>query len=383
MPMTPLFIDAPDALADFARHAGRAPWLAVDTEFMRERTYYSRLCLIQVATDEQVACIDPLALDDLTPLYDLLYDTGIVKVFHAAGQDLEVLHHLTGRVPTPLFDTQIAAALAGYGDQCGYARLVQALLGVDLPKVHTRADWSKRPLSPEELRYAADDVIYLRDVYRALRDDLEHRGRLAWLEDDFAALADPARYEPAPDHAWRRVKGWMQLKPGQQQVLLRLARWRERLAMERDRPRRWILKDEVLLDLARRKPRSLSELARVRGMPPATVEHHGNALVALIAEGAAATPEALAPHPERLDPEQEPTVDLLMAALRAEAARHDVSPGALAARRDLERLVLGERDMDLLRGWRGRIAGRAMVEVLEGRARLTVVDGRVLLEAAD
>ncbi len=380
--MSPLLIDNPEALAEFVREAAGATWIAVDTEFMRERTYYPRLCLIQIATDAKAACIDPLAIEDLTPLFELLYDTRILKVFHAAGQDLEVLHHLTGRVPTPLFDTQIAAALSGHGDQCGYGRLVQTLLGVELAKGHTRADWAKRPLSDEELRYAADDVIYLRDVYRALHEDLEQRGRLAWLEDDFASLADPARYAPDPDQAWRRVKGWMQLKPAQQQILLRVARWRERMAMDRDRPRRWILKDDVVIDLARRKPRTLSDLARIRGMPPATVEHHGEALLTLVDEGLKAPAEPLAPRTQRLTPEQEPTVDVLMAALRAEAARHDVSAGALGSRRDLERLVQGERELDLLSGWRGRIAGRALVDVLEGRTRLGVADGRVTLVTA-
>lgn len=370
--MPPTLIDRQDALAAFVAEAAQAPWLAVDTEFMRERTYYPRLCLLQVATEERVACIDPIALGDIEPILEVLFDTRIDKVFHAAGQDLEVIYHIAGRVPTPVFDTQIAAALAGFGDQCGYARLVQELVGVELPKVHTRADWARRPLSEAELNYAADDVIYLRAVYLRLLENLRARHRLEWLKDDFTALVDPARYRPDPHSAWRRVKGWMQLKPRQQQVLLRLARWRELRAMALDRPRRWILKDDVLLDMARRLPTSAAELSRIRGIPASTVERDAEELLALIATGINAAPEALAPRPRRVQPLQEPAVDLLMATVRAVAYEHDLSPGVLATRRDLERLVLGERDLPLLSGWRGRLCGRVLLDVLEGRARLGV-----------
>jgi len=381
--MLPLLIDQPEALAAFAADAAQASWLAVDTEFMRERTYYPRLCLLQIATEANVACIDPIALDDLGPILDVLFDPHIRKVFHAAGQDLEVLYHLTGRVPAPVFDTQIAAALAGFGDQCGYAKLVQGLLDVELPKVHTRADWARRPLSEAELRYAADDVLYLRGVYSRLSEDLQARGRLAWLEDDFAALADPRRYRPDPGTAWRRVKGWMQLKPRQQQVLLRLAQWREQRAMALDRPRRWVLKDEVLLDLARRQPAAPDDLGRIRGLPAAIAQRDGRELLALVAAGAQVEPQPLAARPQKLQPQQEPTVDLLMAALRTLAGGRDLSPGSLASRRDLERLVLGERDLALLEGWRGRICGRALLDILEGRLNLGVEDGRVRLVASD
>lgn len=375
--MSAILIDRPDTLAAFAAEAAQASWLAVDTEFMRERTYYPQLCLLQIATETRVACIDPIVLSNIGPILDVLFDPRVHKIFHAAGQDLEVLYHIAGRVPAPVFDTQIAAALAGHGDQCSYARLVHKLLGVELAKVHTRADWAKRPLSQAELNYAADDVVYLRAVYPRLLEDLRSRQRLAWLEDDFAALVDPERYRPDPHSAWRRVKGWMQLKPQQQQVLLRLANWRERRAMALDRPRRWILKDEVLLDLARRQPTSATQLARIRGLPAPVVESAGDKLLALIAAGMEAAPQALAPQPQRLKPQQEPAVDLLMAALRAIAYEHDLSPGMLASRRDLERLVLGERDLVLLSGWRGRLCGRALLDVLEGRVRLGLDHGWV------
>ncbi|MGH8561939.1 MAG: ribonuclease D, partial [Nevskiales bacterium] len=190
-----LYIDTPAALDDFCAQLRGRDWLAVDTEFIRERTYYPQLCLVQVSDGETQACIDPIRLKDLGPLLALLYDPAVTKVFHAAGQDLELFYHLTGKVPGPVFDTQLAATLAGFGDQIGYARLVQDILGVELDKAHTRCDWSRRPLAEAELAYAADDVRYLCQVYDRLCTELKKRGRLDWLAADFAAMTDPARFE--------------------------------------------------------------------------------------------------------------------------------------------------------------------------------------------
>ena len=199
-PTTPiLYVDSPAALGDLCNRLAGAEWIAVDTEFLREKTYYPQLCLLQVGTPAVTACVDPLALTDLGPLLDLLYDPAIAKVFHACHQDLEIFYNLRGSVPGPVFDTQIAAPLLGHPEQMGYAGLVEALLGVTLEKAHARADWTRRPLPESQLRYAADDVIYLAQLYPVLRAELAKHGRLQWLADDFAALGDPERYASHPD----------------------------------------------------------------------------------------------------------------------------------------------------------------------------------------
>lgn len=376
------YIDQPDALDRFVADIGQAPWIAVDTEFMRERTYYPELCLIQVATPDHLACVDPIALGGVGALERLLSDPAVTKVFHAAEQDMDLFFTTTGRVPAPVFDTQKAATLAGHPDGLGYARLVQAMLGVELDKAHTRADWQKRPLAQAAIEYAADDVRYLSQLYPILRADLAERGRLDWLDDDFATLVDPARYRPDPPRAWRRVKGLARLRPGQQQIAASLAEWRELTAMQANRPRRWILKDDILLDLARRSPDSAQGLSQVRGLPPALAERKASDLLDALGKGRAREPVALVQTPARLTADTEALADLLMAVLRARAGAHDVSPATVAGRRDLERLARGERDLALLSGWRQRVAGAALLEVLEGDSAVRIADGSLVVDSA-
>jgi len=223
------FIDRPEQLATFVEAMHGARWLAVDTEFIRERTYFPRLCLIQIASEEIAACIDPLKIEDLSPLKALLLDPGITKVFHAARQDLEIFLHIWGELPTPIFDTQPAAALLGIGDQVGYGNLIQQVLGINLAKDHSRTDWSRRPLQKAQMRYALDDVIYLGQAYRKMRRQLEEQGRLEWLEAEFESLADPATYALEPMAMWQRVKGRQHLKGVRLAILQQLARAREPL----------------------------------------------------------------------------------------------------------------------------------------------------------
>lgn len=381
--------EAPDKVAVVSDKAGlaalvdrlrQADWVALDTEFMRERTYFPQLCLIQVATADDLACIDPMACEDLTPLAPLLADTSVIKVFHAASQDLEVLYQAVGEMPRPVFDTQVAAALLGHADQIGYARLVEDVLGVRLEKAHSRTDWSRRPLSADEIDYAADDVRYLTGAYTALRDELEARGRLAWLAPEFEAMTDPARYTPDPDNAWRRVKGVRKLRAGQQRALAQLAAWRERTAVDSDRPRGWIIKDDVLVDLARRRPRDAGELARVRGLADATRRKQEAAILACIAAAADEPSEALIGPGQPLDAGGQALVDLLTCGLKARAAEAEISAGALATRKDLESLVSGERDLPILRGWRRAAAGERLLALLEGRALLRADGNSVVLE---
>lgn len=383
IPEAPTLVTDPAELAALAARLRRQPWFALDTEFLRERTYYPRLGLIQVADPGQLCCIDPLALDDLTPLTAVLSDQNVIKVVHAASQDLEILLQETGVMPRPLFDTQVAAALLGHPDQIGYARLVTAMLGTTLAKAHTRTDWTRRPLGAGEIAYAADDVRYLAALYPLLRQQLEQRGRLGWLEDECRDLTDPARYRPDPALAWRRFKGIGRLPGAQQQALAQLAAWRERTAMAADRPRRWIIKDEVLTELARRRPSNEAELGRVRDLPQAVLRKHGPALLDCIAAAPATRDQTLAPTAGGLDPDQLSQVDLLMTGLRARAAEIDIGPATLASRKDMEALVAGERELPLLRGWRRAAAGQALLGLLEGRLVLHASAAGTLLARPD
>ncbi len=373
------YVDSPAALAELCQSLRHSPWLALDTEFIRERTYYPRLCLIQVADADTVACVDPLALDDLDPLLDLLYDPAIIKVLHSAYQDLEIFYHLRGAVPGPVFDTQVAATLLGHGEQMGYAALVMDMLGVELDKSQSRTDWTRRPLDPAQLRYAADDVRFLRGVYLRQRADLERRDRLDWLEDDFRELCEPGRYRVEPQEVWRRIKGHHQLKGAQLAVLRTLAAWREEQAIAADRPRRWILGDDVLLDLARRQPQDGDQLKHSRGLEAGALKRHGVTLLELIAQGRAAPPEQWPRQTPRLklDAQQDALMDAMMALVRLRGAHHGVSPQTLAGRRDLERLLADDPDTALLHGWRARLAGREVMALLRGELRLEVHGGRL------
>jgi ribonuclease D len=335
--------------------------LALDTEFMRERTYYPQLCLVQVATDADCVLVDPLNGLDLAELFELLAGPGRVKVVHAARQDLEVLYLSAGRVPLPVFDTQIAAALIGLAPQIGYAELVARQLGHSIDKGQTRTDWSRRPLSPEQLAYAADDVHHLLELHTSLVAELQKRGRQHWLDEDASAFADETLYRTEPAEAWRRLKGIGRLKPAERAIARALARWREERAIASDKPRGWILPDEALLAMAALAPRSIEELAAVRALQPAVLRKRGEDLLALI-EAARGTTEAAADLPgRRLEPHETALVGRMIEEVRAEAARLGISAELLATRRDVEALVLGQVEPAVLRGWRrGAIGERLM-----------------------
>lgn len=377
-PLHTEYIDTAGALEEFVGRVRGADWIALDTEFIRETTYYPRLCLIQAATNEHLACIDPLALDSLAPLETLLFDPETVKVFHAAHQDLEIFLHRFGRVPAPVFDTQVAASLAGIGDQVGYGALIQQVLDVQLEKSHSREDWERRPIPGRALEYAADDVRYLGKAYLRLRERLERRDRLDWLRDDFQRMTSPDQYIVEPNEAWRRVKGSKKLRPPQMGVLAALAEWREHQALEQNRPRRWILKDEILVDLARRRPSDRQQLQGMRGLPPGVRERHGDKLLEVIRDAADRSID-MPPPPPRLTPEQDALLDCLMGLVRLVGAREDISPASLTTRKELERLVRGERDLRVLSGWRRRVLGEKLVSFLSAESALLVDNGELSL----
>lgn len=380
--MTDAYVNTPDALVALCNALKDSPWLVVDTEFIRERTYYPRLCLVQIGNGEQLACVDPLALEDLSPLLELLYNPNIIKVFHSADQDLEIFYHLRGELPSPIFDTQPAAALLGHGEQIGYANLVKALLNRTLDKSQTRTDWSKRPLSSRQIDYALDDVRYLRTIYAMLRDELTRRGRLNWLDGDLRRLTDPGTYRVDQDNVWQRIKGTNRLKGARLNVLKHLARWREQRAIKTDKPRKWVLSDNILLDLATQLPDTAEQLKNVRSLDSQTAAAQGATLLELIA-AARNEPEALWPRlniPPKPTAAEEAKADLIMSLLHRQAAVHDLTPGLFATRGDIQRLVRGNRDVPLLTGWRRELAGEMALDILEGRKVLACEGDEVIIK---
>lgn len=280
--MTAQYIDTEESLIQFCQQIANSLWIAVDTEFIRERTYYPQLCLIQVANDDHIACIDPLAITNLEPLLDIIYHPEVTVVFHAARQDLELFYLLKETLPNNVFDTQLAATVLGYGDQIGYGDLVKQCLDVDLDKAHSRTDWTKRPLDSDQITYAADDVRYLRGVYTLLKQQLADKNRTHWLEDDFSILTNIETYKADPDNIWRKVKGFGRLKGVQLAILKQLAAWREKRAIKSNRPRRWILKDNVLLEIAKLAPESTDKFSMIRGLEANAINCYGDILLAEI-----------------------------------------------------------------------------------------------------
>ncbi len=373
MSETPPLITTPEALADTVARLRERDWFALDTEFIREDTYWPQLCLIQVATDAHLACIDPLTLDDLEPLFELLADSAVTKVLHAADQDLEVFYQATGRLPAPVFDTQLAAPLLGFPEQAGYGRLVEALLDVRLTKGHARTNWRERPLPTAALRYAADDVRYLVPLYQALEQGLVARQRLAWVEEEFARLRDAMRYERAPEDAWRRLKGVDRLSGAGRSVARALARWREHQARSDNVPRGRIVRDEALVDLARALPADRKQIGRLRSLRGRPLERYGADLLALIADAREQSPPAL-PTPvasaSELDGQGLALVEALQAVTHLRCAEHEVNPAVVVSRRELGRIAAGEPAGAILSGWRAELVSDALEAFMDGTLAL-------------
>ncbi len=352
-----------DELSRLAARLTGATAIALDTEFLRERTYRAELCLLQIADAQGGVCIDPFAVQSLAALAPALAASGPLKVMHASRQDIEVLIPSTG-LTQRVFDTQIAAALAGLPAQIGYAELVRRTFGVVLSKAHTRTDWSARPLTAEQIAYALDDVRYLLPLERHLTAELARLGRSEWLAEELALLAAPGAYAVEPGDAWARVRGLRGLDAPRARLARELAAWRERRAIERNRPRGWILDDATLREIVLVAPRSLKALAAVSGMPAALVKHCGGEILERIR--AADLPNELAPVNLRArpDPANAALLRQLSAIHREVAADLGLSPEVLATRRDLERLAEGARELPVLRGWRRSIIGERLLAAL-------------------
>ncbi|WP_165056246.1 MULTISPECIES: ribonuclease D [unclassified Adlercreutzia] len=374
-----MYIANQESLEAFVERARSSSLLAIDTEFLREKTYYAKLCLLQMATDSEVAVIDPFAVRDLRVIAPLLADESVLKLFHAGGQDLEILYREIGVLPHPVFDTQIAAALIGHTQQIGYGALVSATCGVSLKKIDSFTDWSRRPLSDSQLRYAADDVVYLPQVHRVLTEALEKKGRLGWLERDFDDLVDPARYESDPRERFRRLKRGNQLSRKQLAAAREVAAWREVEARRRDVPRKWVLTDEQIVEVCKREAATIDDLFMVRGVRERLTTRDARTVADLMRKSYA-LPEDEWPEVDRSsrnEPNVDAELDLMNAVVRLRARENGVAMQTLASHADLCQVARGHTDVDVLHGWRRAIVGEELLDLLAGRISLSLEGGGV------
>jgi len=364
-----------------------APFIAVDTEFMREQTFWPRLCLIQVAGGDTEVLIDSMAPSlDMKPFFDLMVDEDVLKVFHSARQDIEIVHHLAGVIPHPIFDTQVAAMVCGFGEAVSYSMLVKRLLSRSLDKSSRFTDWSRRPLSDRQLTYALGDVTHLRDLYPKLRNQLDESERASWLNEEMAVLTDPATYELHPEHAWRRLK--MRIKTRKAlAVLMELAAWREREAQTQDVPRARILKDEALYDIAGQAPRTSEDLSSLRSLHNGFARsHRGRSVLEAVQRGLERDLQTVPPlqRGEPMPPEAQAVVDLLRVLLKATAGRHGVAPKLIATADDLEQIARGnDAEPAALRGWRRKLFGDHALALKRGELSLAVRKGEVTVLPAE
>ncbi len=363
-----------------ARMAGH-PFVTVDTEFLRESTYYPKLCVAQMASTDEAVVIDALADGvDLAAFFALMADGNVVKVFHAARQDIEICWHEAGIIPAPIVDTQVAAMVLGYGDSISYDQLVQRITGDNLDKSHRFTDWTRRPLSEAQLAYAISDVTHLRDVYLKLSADLEKRGRNDWMRDEMKVLTSPDTYRFEPEHAWERLKTRVR-KPKELAVLIEVAAWREREAQARDVPRGRVLKDDVIGDIAIQAPTTIERLGGLRSLPRGFERSKwGEAIVQAVKHGLARDPKGL-PRLERPRPAAngQATVELLKVLLRMTAERHGVAAKVIATVDDLDRIAADDAaDVPALHGWRRELFGEKALALKRGRLALSIERGRVV-----
>ncbi len=367
-------------LAAACRRMAAHPFVTVDTEFLRETTYYPLLCIAQMASPDEAAVIDALAPGiDLAPFYSLLADAKVMKVFHAARQDIEIVWHGAKLIPHPIFDTQVAAMVLGYGDSISYDQLVQRITGDSLDKSHRFTDWTRRPLSDAQVSYAISDVTHLRDVYLALLADLERRGRTDWVQEEMRVLTSPDTYRMEPENAWQRLKTRVR-KPKELAVLIEVAAWREREAQSRDVPRSRVLKDDVIADIAVQAPTSPEKLGNLRSLPKGFERSRwSEAIVAAVQRGLARDPKTL-PHPLRMQPPANgaAVVELLKVLLRMISERHHVAAKVIATVDDLERIAADDAaEVPALSGWRRELFGDKALALKHGDLALAIDRGKV------
>ena len=374
-------------LAEFCVRAADADFVALDTEFMRETTFWPRLCLIQMAAGDDEIIVDTLAEElDLGPFYELMANGRSLKVFHAARQDIEIIHHQAGIIPNPVFDTQVAAMVCGFGESVSYGMLVSKLLKREIDKTSRFTDWSRRPLSDKQLQYALADVSHLQMIYPKLRQQLDHSERASWLDEEMAVLTDPATYEAHPEEAWRRLK--MRVKSNKSlAIMMELAAWRETEAQFQDVPRNRVLKDDAIYDLANQAPRSLDELSGLRSIHGGFAKSsRGRGVLEAIERGLARDPGEL-PRIKRGTPAPADAlaiIDLLRVLLKNAAARHGVAQKLIATTDDLEKIARSdEPDVPALSGWRRKLFGEDALAVKRGEIALSVRNGQIMILKTD
>ena len=374
-------ITTTEMLADACARLATNPFVTVDTEFLRESTYYPVLCVVQMASSDEAVVIDTLAKGiDLAPFYQLMANEAVLKVFHAARQDIEIVWHRAGMIPHPIFDTQVAAMVLGYGDSISYEQLVQRITGDTLDKSHRFTDWTRRPLSEAQLAYAVSDVTHLRDVYLKLSADLARRGRTDWVFHEMEVLTSPATYQLEPEKAWERLKTRVR-KPKDLAVLMEVAAWREREAQARDVPRGRVLKDEVIGDIATHAPTTPEKLAHLRSIPKGFERSRwGTDIIAAVTRGLERDVKTL-PRFERAAsaPNGAATVELLKVLLRMISEKHGVAAKVIATVNDLDRIAADdEADVPALKGWRRELFGDRALALKHGKLALAVEKGRVI-----
>jgi ribonuclease D len=367
-------------LAAVCRRIASHDFVTVDTEFLRETTYYPLLCVAQMATAEDAVVVDALAPGiDLAPFYELMANDKVMKVFHAARQDIEIVWHAAKLIPHPIFDTQVAAMVLGYGDSISYDQLVQRITGDTLDKSHRFTDWTRRPLSDAQLRYAVSDVTHLRDVYLALVEDLNKRGRADWVQDEMRVLTSPETYRMEPDNSWQRLKTRVR-KPKELAVLIEVAAWREREAQTRDTPRSRVLKDDVLADIAVQAPTTIERLKNLRSLPKGFERSRwGEAIVAAVSRGLERDPKTLPLQP-RFQPAANGAaiVELLKVLLRMVSESQHVAAKVIATVDDLERIAADDNaEVQALTGWRRELFGEKALALKHGKLALAIEKGRV------
>ncbi|MCL2151118.1 MAG: ribonuclease D [Coriobacteriia bacterium] len=370
------------ALSAAIAELSQAKRIAVDTEFMREKTFRAQLCLLQLATDKGGYLIDPLSNVDLSRLAPIFIDAGILKVFHAGSQDLEILFEVFGTAVTPVFDTQMAAALLGLPQQTGLASLVRHYLAVDLKKSDSFSDWAKRPLRPAQLRYALDDVRYLLDVHTKMVEALEQNGRLAWLQDDLAALSDPQRFIELPENVWRRLKGTSGLSRRQLGLLQELAIWRDISASRRNLPRRWVVTDEQLVDIARRNPSSADELYQTRGVQDRLSKRMTGEVLEAVRRGREIPEIELPERPTKPGNKLDNSIamNMMQALVHCRASEQGIAGNILAPSDELLALAAGQRrELSILKGWRRDLIGSELLELLDGKLAMRLEQGRLVV----
>ena len=379
-------ITTTEKLAEACARLARHPFVTVDTEFLRESTYYPVLCVVQMASLDEAVVIDAIANGiDLAPFFELMGDERVVKVFHAARQDIEICWHEAGSIPNPIVDTQVAAMVLGYGDSISYDQLVQRITGDALDKSHRFTDWTRRPLSGAQLAYAISDVTHLRDVYLKLSADLEKRGRTEWVREEMKVLTSAETYRFEPEHAWERLKTRVR-KPKELAVLVEVAAWREREAQARDVPRSRVIKDDVIGDIAVQAPTTIERLGGLRSLPKGFERSKwGEAIVEAVKRGLARDPKTL-PRLERPRGavNGQATVELLKVLLRMTAEQHGVAAKVIATVDDLDRIAADdEADVAALSGWRRELFGEKALALKHGRLSLSIQRGRVVAVERD